>query len=278
MGTTITMNVVNDHAAGIDIGSREHFVAVGQQPGDVRSFRTYHRDHAGMIAWLKGRRITTIAMESTGNYWQTLFSALQEAGFEVLLVNGRQIKNVKGKTDVKDCQWIQRLHSLGLLRGSFLPSPAIEQLRTYQRHRSSLIEQCARFSNKMQKTLRLMNVRLDIAISDVMGKSGRTIIAAILAGERDGNVLANLAHWKVKKSKDELAAALTGNWKEEQFILAIREGKFKGLAGGRSLLPPMPWDMYRHFTDDELKAIFAYLKSTAPINNVVPAPLPPVKN
>jgi len=209
------MKVIHVHAAGIDVGSRSHYVAVGQDPEDVSEFGVYSRDHQQMIDWLNERSVTTIAMESTGNYWQTLFSALQGAGFEVLLVNGNQIKNVKGKTDVRDCQWIQRLHSLGLLRGSFLPSADIEKLRHYQRHRNWLVEQCSKMSNKMQKSLRLMNMRLDVALNDIMGKSGRRIIESIIGGERDGEQLASMIDGRVKKSKQEVAAALSGEWKEE---------------------------------------------------------------
>lgn len=215
MKESISMQVIHDHAAGIDVGSRSHYVAVGQDPEDVSEFGVYSRDHHQMIEWLNERSVTTIAMESTGNYWQTLFSALQGAGFEVLLVNGNQIKNVKGKTDVKDCQWIQRLHSLGLLRGSFLPSEDIEKLRNYQRHRNWLVEQCSKMSNKMQKALRLMNMRLDVALNDIMGKSGQRIIESIIAGERDGERLADLIDGRVKKSKQEVAAALSGQWKDE---------------------------------------------------------------
>jgi transposase len=215
MKDKISMQVINPLAAGIDVGSRSHFVAIGQNVEDVREFGVYTQDHEELIKWLTGHGITTIAMESTGSYWQTLFSALQRAGFEVLLVNGRQIKNVKGKTDVKDCQWIQRLHCLGLLTGSFLPSEQVEKLRTYQRHRNWLVQQCAKMSNKMQKALRLMNVRLDVVLSDVTGKSGQLIIQAILGGNRNGEELSLLADGRVKKSKQEIAKALEGNWSEE---------------------------------------------------------------
>jgi transposase len=215
MKKTMEMKIVHAHAAGIDVGSKTHYAAVGQQPDDIRSFGVYTDDHEQMAAWFKERGITTIAMESTGSYWQTLFASLQSAGFEVLLVNGKQIKNVKGKTDVKDCAWIQRLHSLGLLTGSFLPQEKVAKVRTYYRHRLSLIEQSAKMSNKMQKAMRLMNVRLDVALSDITGKSGRRIIEAILEGERDGKNLAQLADERVKKSKEEIALSLQGHWQEE---------------------------------------------------------------
>ena len=155
-------------------------------------------------------------MESTGSYWQTLFHALQKAGFEVILVQGNQTKNVQGKkTDVLDCMWIQKLHSLGLLSSSFLLSDYLQTLRSYYGHREHLIEQTAMYINKMQKALRLMNIRLDVAIRDLAGKSGRAILDAILAGHRDPNYLASLAHFRVKKSPDEIAAALHGNWRED---------------------------------------------------------------
>lgn len=130
--STTNLPIVNPHAAGIDIGSREHWVAVDQNKENVQSFGVYTQDHQHLIDHLRQYGITSVAMESTGSYWQTLFNALQKAGFEVLLVGGSQTKNVQGrKTDVIDCLWIQRLHSLGLLSGSFLLSDTLQELRTY---------------------------------------------------------------------------------------------------------------------------------------------------
>jgi transposase len=138
------MQIVNPNAAGIDVGSRSHFVAIGQRKDDVKEYVVYAEDHQNLIKWLIENHVKTIAKESTGNYWQNLFSALQDAGFEVLLANGKFTKNIKGKkTDVQDCQWIQKLHSLGLLSTSFLPDETTEQLRTYCRHRSNLLEMAA---------------------------------------------------------------------------------------------------------------------------------------
>lgn len=140
----MNLEIVNPDAAGIDVGSRSHYVAIGPQPSDVREFGVFAGDHQELIDWLTKNKIKTIAMESTGTYWQNLFSALQQAGFDVLLANGKFTKNIKGKkTDVMDCQWIQKLHSLGLLSGSFLPDKATEQLRTYCRHRNNLMELAA---------------------------------------------------------------------------------------------------------------------------------------
>lgn len=209
------MKVVNPNAAGIDVGSKSHFVAIGQGKEDVFEFGVYTKDIKAIIAFLLLHNIETVAMESTGSYWQPLFFALQESGFEVLLVSGYQTKNVRAKTDVKDSQWIQKLHSLGLLRGSFLPSEQTARIRILYRHRVSLIDESAKMSNKMQKAMRLMNLRLDNVLSDITGKSGIAIITAILKGERDGHKLSMFADRRVKKSKEEIAQALQGNWSKE---------------------------------------------------------------
>jgi transposase len=219
----LSMEIINVRAAGIDVGSRFHMVAVNQSNDDVKQFGVYTEDHQQMISYLKCHGITTIAMESTGSYWQTLFSALQAAGFEVLLVNGQQTRNIKGKkTDVQDCVWIQKLHSLGLLSGSFLPGQYSEQLRTYYNHRLYLVEQTSRYINKMQKALRLMNIRLDVVLNDITGKSGRAIIEAIIAGQRDPQSLASLTNVRVKKSKEEIAKSLEGNWRED-LLFEVKE-------------------------------------------------------
>lgn len=212
----LALQIINVRAAGIDVGSRSHMVAIDQNKDHVREFGVYTKDHQQMIEHLRAHGITTIAMESTGTYWQTLFDALQAEGFEVLLVGGNQTKNVKGrKTDVIDCMWIQKLHSLGLLSGSFLLSNILQELRTYYYHRQHLIEQAALYVHKMQKSLRLMNIRLDIAIRDVAGKSGLNIIEAILDGNRDAEYLASLVDIRVKKSKEEIADSLRGWWRDE---------------------------------------------------------------
>ncbi len=209
------MSIVNPNAAGIDIGSKSHFVAVGQKDDQIKEFGIYSSDHKEIISYMHLHKIDTIAMESTGSYWQTLFFELQKAGFEVSLVSGHQTKNLKAKTDVKDAQWIQKLHSLGLLRGCFLPDEQTNRLRIIHRHRKSLVEESAKMINKMQKSLRLMNLRLDVVLNDITGKSGTLIIKAILQGERDGKILSGLADRRVKKSKEEIANALQGHWSEE---------------------------------------------------------------
>lgn len=209
------MSIVNPNAAGIDIGSKSHFVAVGQKDDQIKEFGIYSSDHKEIISYMHLHKIDTIAMESTGSYWQTLFFELQKAGFEVSLVSGHQTKNLKAKTDVKDAQWIQKLHSLGLLRGCFLPDEQTNRLRIIHRHRKSLVEESAKMTNMMQKSLRLMNLRLDVVLSDITGKSGMLIINAILRGERDGEILSGLTDRRVKKSKEEIADALQGHWSEE---------------------------------------------------------------
>jgi len=211
-----TMPVVHPHAAGIDVGATTHYVAIGQHPEDVRSFGCYTEDLHALSDWLKAQGITSIAMESTGSYWKGLFQRLQHDGFEVLLVNGKHTRNVKGrKTDVLDCQWIQRLHSLGLLSGSFLPDTFTATLRQYVRQRDYLIEQQAAYIKKIEQALRQMNIRLDAALSDIVGQSGRAILEAILAGQRNATVLATLVDRRVRKTKEEIIRSLTGEWKEE---------------------------------------------------------------
>ncbi len=215
MKKTEKMQIIHSNAAGIDVGSKSHYAGIGQQEDQVKEFGIYSSDHKKMISYFKEHGIVTIAMESTGSYWQTLYFALQQAGFEVLLVSGHQTKNLRAKTDVKDCQWIQKLHSLGLLRGCFLPDEQTNRLRTLHRHRSSLVEESSKMTNKMQKSLRMMNLRLDVVLSDITGKSGMAIIKSILSGERNGKVLSLLTDPRVRKSKDEIADALQGNWSEE---------------------------------------------------------------
>ena len=216
------MPIVNTQAAGIDVGSREHYVAIGQSKEDVRKFGVFTEDLHECAKWLVSEGITTVAMESTGDYWRALFIILQDYGIEVILVNGRYTKNVKGKkSDVQDCQWIQKLHSFGLLESSFLPDSFTESVRQVSRHRKNLIEDASGYINTMQKALRQMNLRLDTVLRDVTGESGQAIIKAILAGERDGKKLADLASYKVHASKEEIAKALTGDWRKE-YILELK--------------------------------------------------------
>ena len=217
------MPVVNLAAAGIDVGSRSHFVAVGQSKEDLKEFGVYTEDLIDLCNHLVASGCTTVALESTGSYWQPLFVLLQQYKLNPILVNGKFTKNVKGrKTDVQDCQWIQKLHTMGMLEGSFIPNLFTEQVRQYYRHRQTLVENAASFINKMQKALRLINIRLDTVLRDVMGRSGKDIIEAVLKGERDAKVLASLAQPSVKTPKAAIIAALTGDWRQE-YIFEIKQ-------------------------------------------------------
>lgn len=221
---TISLEVVNPNAAGIDIGSRSHWVAVGQNAEDVREFGVYSDDQMAMSDWLRQKGITHIAMESTGTYWQNLFSTLVSNGFEVILVNGKQTKNIKGKkTDIKDCQWIQKLHTLGLLSHSFLPDSDTDLIRTYSRHKSNLVNQSASTIKRMQKYLRLMNMRLDVVVRDIVGKTGTKIIEQFLAGEKDGKTLAQNRDGNCKKSVEEIAKALQYNGRTDYYFALKQE-------------------------------------------------------
>lgn len=215
------MEIIHPNAAGIDVGSRSHFVAIGQRKEDVREFGVYNEDLAALCQWLLDNDITHVAMESTGTYWQTLFSTLQEAGIAVTLCNGKFTKNIKGKkTDVIDCQWIQKLHTIGLLTGSFLPDTITEQLRTYCRHRLNLVEFAADCSRRMQKYLRLLNLRLDVVVKDITGLTGLSIIESVCAGETNAESLASLRNGNCKKSEAEIAKALQSNKRADcMFVL-----------------------------------------------------------
>lgn len=220
----MALDVVNPQAAGIDVGSRSHYVAIGQRDEDVKEFGVYNEDLMALAQWLLDNEVKTVAMESTGTYWQSLFTTLQSVGLEVILCNGKFTKNIKGKkTDVKDCQWIQKLHTLGLLSGSFLPDEATEQLRTYCRHRANLLEQAADTSRKMQKYLRLLNLRLDVVIKDITGLTGLSIIDAICKGEMNPEKLASLRHGNCKKSAQEIAKALQSNGRKDVLFSLTHE-------------------------------------------------------
>lgn len=219
----ISMEIVNPHAAGVDVGSRSHWVAVGQREEDIREFGVFNQQIFEMADWLKEKKVKTIAMESTGTYWQNLYAILISKGFQVILCNGKFTKNIKGKkTDVKDCQWIQKLHSLGLLTSSFLPDGQTEQLRTYCRHRSNLLHSAASTSKKMQKYLRLLNLRLDVVVNDVCGLTGLLIIRAICDGESNPEKLASLRHGNCRKSESEIAMALQSNGRSD-YLFALQQ-------------------------------------------------------
>lgn len=211
---TVSFSMINERAGAIDIGSRSHFASIGIGEGCVREFSVYTDGLHEMAKWFQTNKVTTIAMESTGPYWKSPFLLLQDYGFEVILVNASHTKNVRGrKSDVQDCQWIWQLHSAGLLSASFQPNDFSEELRTYTRHRKSLIQGAGRFISKMQKALVLMNVHLPVVLSDITGRSGSNIIQAILNGERNPKTLASMCDKRVKASREEVERALTGHWK-----------------------------------------------------------------
>ncbi|MEM9299776.1 MAG: transposase [Bacteroidota bacterium] len=185
------MTIVNPHAAGIDVGSRSHYVAIGQEQQDVKSFGVYAEDLTAIKKWLLENKVTTVVMESTGAYWQNLFVELINSDIEVVLTNGKFTKNInRKKMDVLDCQWIQKLHTLGLLPSSFLPDHTTERLGTYCRHRTNMIQQRADSIHKMTKYLKYINFRLDVVIRDVAGQTGMKIIADICNGNLNPKSLA----------------------------------------------------------------------------------------
>lgn len=219
----LEMEIVNPNAAGIDIGSRSHFVAVGQSLEDVREFGVYAEDLEAICIHLKEYGITSVAMESTGDYWQNLFAELIKHDFNVVLCNGKFTKHARGKkTDVKDARWIQKLHSLGLLSSSFLPDESTEILRTYCRQRTNLIHLASGASRKMQKYLKFLNFRLDVVVKDVCGLTGLKIIEEICKGNLDPTELAKHRHYNCKKSEEEIAKALHGNNRVD-FLFGLKQ-------------------------------------------------------
>jgi transposase len=216
------LDMVQEDAAGVDIGSREHWVAVpaDRDAAPVQKFGTTTGELRRLVEWLVSCRITTVAMESTGVYWVPLFDLLEAAGFEVVLVNAKHLRNVPGrKSDVMDCQWIQKLHSYGLLRASFRPTADIVELRTFTRHRETLIESAAREAQHMQKALQIMNVQIHHAVSDITGVTGMAIVRAIVGGETNPVVLAKHRDCRCRVSPEDLAKALTGTYKADQLFV-----------------------------------------------------------
>lgn len=217
--------VIHRHAAGLDVGSTFHVVAVPEDADDepVRTFKSFTGDLNRLADWLEQVGITTIAMESTSVYWIPVYEILEARGFEVVLVNARDAKNVPGrKTDVNDAQWIRQLHSYGLLRGSFRPQEQIVALRAYLRHRERLIEYQASHIQHMQKSLMQMNVQLHHAVSDITGATGMKIIRAIVEGERNPSALADFRDVRCKSSVETIIEALTGNYRPEH-VFALRQ-------------------------------------------------------
>lgn len=213
--------IVNSNAAGIDISSNEHVVAVPEESAkvNVRTFQGFTEDLHDLAAWLKECKITTVAMESTGIYWYHLYTILLDFGIEVYLVNAYHVKNVPGrKSDINDAQWLQQLHSFGLLRSCFQPDNLTRSLRNYVRQRKIIIQQMSRETQRMQKALEQMNIKLNHVIRDLHGKTGTKIITSILNGERRPEQLAKHRDYRIRSSKEVLLKSLRGNWREEQIF------------------------------------------------------------
>jgi transposase len=220
------MPVIHPHAAGIDVGATEHYVCVpadsvaAAQPA-VRCFGAFTQDLDQLVEWLQRCGVQTAALESTGVYWIALYEKLEAAGIKPLLVNARHLRQVPGrKSDVKDCQWLQQLHSYGLLNGSFRPTEDICHLRTLMRHRSNLIAQKGQQVQHMQRAFQLMNILVHHVVSDLDGDTGLRIVDAIIAGQRDPQVLVTLRDYRIKRSTEaQMLAALQGQWRPEHLLV-----------------------------------------------------------
>jgi transposase len=216
------MSRIHPHAAGVDIGAIEIVACVAGDENTqiVKAFGNYTVDLQALAQWLKSFQVKTVAMESTGVYWIPLFEELERQGFECLLISSRSLRRVAGrKSDISDAQWIQTLHTYGLLEGSFRPQAELVALRTLLRHRSQLVEHRSPHIQHMQKALLQMNVQLSQAVTDITGMTGQKIIRALLAGVRDPQTLAAMREPGCKKSAEEIGKALTGTWREEHLFI-----------------------------------------------------------
>ncbi len=257
---------LNLNAAGVDIGAEEIYVCVpadrAEQP--ARMFPTFTVDLHALADWLAACSIETVAMESTGVYWIPLYEILEERGFKVHLVNARQLKNVPGrKTDVLDCQWIQQLHTYGLLRASFRPDDEVCPLRAVARHRDNLIRCQSAHIQHMQKALHLMNVKLTQVVSDITGVTGLSILRAIVAGERDPHTLARLRNKQCAHGEADIAKALHGNYKAEH-VFVLKQALAQ-------------YDFYQQQIrecDVEMEAMYARLSSADTDERSSPPPKP----
>lgn len=254
--------LLNLNAAGLDIGAEEIYACVpsDRDPSPVRKFATYTVDLHRLADWLKSCGIEMVAMESTGIYWIPIFEILEMRGFAVSLVNARHLKHVPGrKSDVSDCEWLQQLHTYGLLHSSFRPAEEICALRTLVRHRQGLISSRSQQIQLMQKALEQMNIKLTQVVSDITGVTGLRILRAILQGERNPKQLAKLRNTQCKKSEDEIAKALEGTYKPEH-LFALRQAV-------------EAFDFYHHqlqVCDQEIEAYYASLPPAPPRDDPSP--------
>jgi transposase len=223
--------IVHPNAAGIDIASNIHYVAVPEEKckDNVRSFKGFTRDLHALANWLIECNVDTVAMESTGVYWYHLYTILLEYGIEVYLVNAYHVKNLPGrKSDVCDAQWLQELHSVGHLKACFQPDNLTRALRNYVRQRKMLVQEMTTETQRMQKAMIQMNIKLHDVISDIHGLTGTKILTAILSGERDAKVLASFRNDRIKASEATLVKSLEGNWREEHiFDLRMAYERYK---------------------------------------------------
>jgi len=218
----VSMPLVHVNAAGIDIGDSLHVVAVpsGRDPVNVRRFGAFTEDLENIANWLEECSIDTVAMESTGVYWKNLFAVLIERGIDVYLVNAKHTRNITGKKDDEsDAEWIQKLHSCGLLKSCFLPDDRTETLRTLVRHRRSLTQDSSRYVLRMQKALELMNIKIHTVIADITGKTGIAILKAIIGGERNAQNFLPLVDNRIKANPETILKSLQGHWREEHLFL-----------------------------------------------------------
>jgi transposase len=249
------LSVCHPHSAGIDLGSRDIYVALSPSIAAemgvpiVHVFNTYTQGLSDCRDLLVACGIETVSMESTSVYWTTIHSMLQSSGIEVCLVNPRKFRMVPGrKTDILDCQWLQTLHYYGLLRGSFIPEEKISELRSYMRERDNILKDRARYVQRMQKALTKMNLLLHNVLSDITGQSGLNIIRAILSGERDPKVLASYRSIRVKKSEEEIMASLCGYYKPDQlFLLQTNYDSFVFFTGKLSQIDAQIEELLKSF-------------------------------
>jgi transposase len=260
---TVTMRCVHANAAGLDLSQTEIWAAVpdDRTPTPVRKFGTFTPDVRALADWLTACHIDTVAMEATGVYWIPVYEVLEAKGFQIFVVNARHIKNVPGrKSDVQDCQWIQYLHSVGLLSRSFRPDAEMATLRAYLRQRASLLESRAADIQHMQKALQQMNVQLPQVLSDITGSTGLAIIRAIVAGDRDPQHLARLRDPRCARDEADIAKALTGNYRPEH-VFALKQALAL-------------YDVYTTYVQECDAEIEQYITSLVPDTDDLP-PLPP---
>jgi len=256
--------LINPNTAGIDVGAEELFVAVpaDRDPDPVRRFACFTEDLHALARWLVACRVTSVAMESTGVYWIPVAQILEPYGLDICLVNAHHVKNLPGrKSDVQDCQWLQELHSYGLLAASFRPADQICVLRSYWRQRARLVQSSATHIQHMQKALAQMNLQLHHVISDVTGVTGLRIIRALLAGERDPLQLAALRDFRIKASKETIAKALVGDYRPEH-LFALRQALEL-------------YDVYRAKIEECDRQVQAYLKTMDSRIDPALVPIPP---